>query len=53
MACIPVNEKRCGWHDPSRGLGIGLTLRFQALGRAMTQHIIERALRAAEKSVRQ
>jgi len=52
MACIPINEKRCPWNDPSRiGVIEGPRLSFRRLGRAMTRHIIERALRAAENAI--
>ena len=53
MACIPTTEKRCPWHDPSREQSIEPVLSFQALGRAMTRQIIERALRSAEKAIGQ
>jgi hypothetical protein len=54
MACIPINEKRCPWRDPSRARIMGGSrLSLRRLGRAMTRRIIERALRAAENSMGQ
>ena len=54
MACIPIYEKRCPCHDPSRARVIeGPRLSFRRIGHAMTRRIIERALTAAENSISQ
>lgn len=54
MACIPINEKRCPSRDPlSACVFRGPRLSLRKLGRAMTRHIIERAIRAAENTIGQ